>query len=391
MKLLDDVIGDILPNDMAAYLRAHGWQGDEHAHPKATLWTLIHIAALHSDEQDDDSDGGYGEPLSILLPRSAEVRDYATRVAQGLSLLERLEQRPWTSIARDVLLVSADVVRLQCEVVSEQSIPLDDGRLLVGRLFDLLTAAACSAVVPRPVVPARRPLQALDYLRRVQLGHTERGSFVFTAVSRVDPLNTPGAPGLEELWDVPFPRKVTTTLTHALEAVTEATDHVYESGSFDAFPDFVVRGVSANLCDSLAGMVSSEHSARPVNISVNWASVLPNESSPQYPRYYFDPDRAPILRQAAARLRAIEPIPDELITGVVTRLSRGEDAEDGVVTIATVIQGGVRQLQVPLPPADYRQAVEAHRDRLQVFFTATLERRGRYWEARNVSEFRVIG
>jgi hypothetical protein len=194
----------------------------------------------------------------------------------------------------------------------------------------------------------------VDYLRRVQLGHTERGSFVFTAVSCVDPLNTPGAPGLEELWDTPFPRKVTKTLTGALEAVPEATDYVYKSGSFGVFSDAVGRGVSANLCESLAGMVVSEESERPVNVSVTWAATLPNDSGPKQPVYRFEPDKAPILRQAAALLRTIEPIPDELITGVVTRLARGEDAEDGVVTVVTVIQGAVRNLQVRLAPADYR-------------------------------------
>jgi hypothetical protein len=384
-----DIVRDILPEDLAAYLRAHRWQEDTHAHPKATLWTFPSPSPDKAD--DEDADERSVEPIGMLIPKSASFSDYLTRVAQGLTQLELIEQRPWANIARDVLLVRSDVIRLQCEVLSQSSIPLDDGRLLVDYLFDMLTAAACSAVFPRAVVPPRRPVQALDYMRRIQLGHTERGSFIFTAISRVEPLNTPGAPGLEEGWDGPFPRKVTNTLVHALDAVTEATNEVYQRGSFDAFPELVRSGISANLCDALAGMVSNDQSARPVNISVAWASTFPNESRPERPSYRFDPDRAPILRQAAARLRAIEPIPDELVTGVVTRLSRGEQAEDGVVTVLTVIHGSVRNLQVPLPHADYRRAVEAHRDRLQVLFKANVQKRGRVWEATNVSEFRVVG
>jgi len=95
--------------------------------------------------------------------------------------------------------------------------------------------------------------------------------------------------------------------------------------------------------------------------------------------------------EASEHLRRWEPQQGALITGVIVGLHRQEGQWDGRVTVACVIEGSVRQLQVPLPGADYQLAVDAHGDQKQVIFRADIQRLGRSYRASNISEFKVIG
>jgi len=363
------------PEDVRVFLENSGFVAVAEDSRRADIWVNEKLAP----------------DIELLVPRTAAVRDYSLRLAELFSLLSRLWNRDALEIVREVSMTGADLIRLRRPSFNEAdaSIRLRDGAALVTTALEMVGAAACSAVVPTAVLPSRRPNQALDYMRRVELGQSERGSYVVSIISRVAPLLTPGTPSLFEFIDQPFPRRVTTTLASALAATRAAADEVARDGNFSVFEDLVGRGLSANLCDTLGRMVEQEEASAPVNINLIWARSLP--VAPDTPsEFTFIPSEVPLLKDAAAYLRSREPEPRVLLTGVVTDLHREPRDQEGEVTITTILEGKPRKLRVPLPGADYQAALDAHGERLPVMFRADIVKSGRQWRAENVSEFRSI-
>ena len=371
-----DELRAVSVSEITSYLARHGWSAAAHDSEFADIW---HREALENSPE-------------VLVPTRADLTDYALRVGDLLRTLETWESRSPLDILRDWALASADVIRLRrpTQDSMDESIVLHDGAALINQAMSLMTAAACAVIAPHAVVPSRRPPQALDYLRRVRMGQTEKGSYVLTIVSKVTPLLTPGAPGLLEFMDEPFPRRVTRMLVRSLEALNWASEQTQATGDFSSFTDRIDDGVSANLCDAIRGMVSREDFEAEIGVLVTWSSAPPSPPGGS-PAFQFKPSQAPLLLEASEHLRRWEPQQGALITGVIVGLHRQEGQWDGRVTVACVIEGSVRQLQVPLPGADYQLAVDAHGDQKQVIFRADIQRLGRSYRASNISEFKVIG
>jgi len=98
----------IRPVDAALYLRAQGWTMQDTSAAQASLWS-----------RDDD-----GEPFEALLPMDPEVRDYALRMGELLAVLAAAEKRSQSQVYRDLLTVTADVLRIRIAGPD-----LDDGSL----------------------------------------------------------------------------------------------------------------------------------------------------------------------------------------------------------------------------------------------------------------------
>ena len=150
--------------------------------------------------------------------------------------------------------------------------------MLVQEAMDMMAAAACATVAPKPLYRARRPQEAADYLRGLRLGQTERGSFVVTIVSRVSPsLAGPRAFHEELFSEEPFERRVSYTLVESLAAVRSAAESAASKATFDAFANGVSEGVSANLCDALVGMGRHLSDNASLSVEVSWARRVPRE------------------------------------------------------------------------------------------------------------------
>jgi hypothetical protein len=363
-------------HDLVAYLRAKGWTEQASPYERASVWVKPDAPA---------------EPAELLLPKSDGVADYIARMADVVAALEELEGRSQIEIAHDLMLASVDIVRLRHPAANDSadSIPIADGVSLIENARNLLFSVATTAVLPRSVLPPRRPPEAIEYMRNVHLGHTERGSYVVTLISRVAPLLTPGKPGLLEIMEEPFPRVVTRTLSRALIATKNAVAEAASTGRFEAFERSVESGVSANLCDAIVGMARSEQGTHAISIHLHWAPSRPVPDAPPEP-VLFREDAIPIIEEAARVFREEGPYEDAFVTGVVTRLHREPDAVAGTVAVACVLEGKSRHLIATLDEASYHVAVQAH-DRMDgVTFRADVARDGRAFRANNVRELRII-
>ena len=138
-----------------------------------------------------------------------------------LRTLSMIEQRSEVEIFADLTTISADVIRVRASEPenADGTVSLVEGVMLVREAMDMMAAAACATVAPKPLYRARRPQEAADYLSGLRLGQTERGSFVVTILSRVTPsLSAPSAAHEELFLEEPFERRVSYKLVESLAA-----------------------------------------------------------------------------------------------------------------------------------------------------------------------------
>lgn len=347
--------------DLASYLRSRGWKQTQRLGDAGTVWEL----SCGDDEYE------------VLLPAHQRVADYVQRIADILETVAVVEARSVSEVVRDLEVASADVVRVRLtdDGLRDGSIPLDDGVQLVEKARDLVVAAACAAVRPRAVYHARRPERVGEHLKRVRLGQTERGSYTIIIRWQVPPRLV--VQGQVDLFQEPFERQVTLTLAHAVAASTAAAQTAAATADWTPFNDAVPKGVSANLCEALAGL-GGERADRSVDFRFSWSPV--REVQEGTPCDVSVPaETLPILEEAARVFRDQSPRDGFELTGTVVGLRRDEGSPIGTVTVAGVVDGNMRKIRVALVDPDYDKAIEAHQGQETTRFSCVgeLVREGR--------------
>jgi len=355
-------LNSISPMEVASYLRSRNWKRIKRLGEKGQLWSLLL---------------GTSEEVEALLPLDRGLGDFAERMSDLLIVLEKVESRSQLEILNDINLSTSDVVRirLSSSTVDDGSIPMENGVRLVEQAYDLVFAAACAAVQPRPVYQTRKPPQAVDYMKKVKLGQTERGSYVLTIHSIVPPhlqvQSEQGLPNYEE----PFERQAMLKLASALAAVRGAAEQAGTEGDLQPFTEVIDQGVSANLCDAIAKLVADSE-AQSLNVSFSWSPVRPAPSD-IINRVIIASDFVPIIEEAARIFRARTPLDNFEIRGWVVKLERNDTSQPGRATIAAEVEGRVRKIQIELDGSDYDSVVEAHKEGQLIVCNGDLVKEGR--------------
>jgi len=352
------------PLEAISYLRSRGWMlADE----RPGVWSR-----WYGVDQE-------GEKFEATVPLNQQFRDFAARASELLRVLELFEGRSQLQIFRDLLVTGADVIRVRLPDVefADASVPLDEGATFVQKTREMVLAAACAALLPRPYYPSRKPAQAVDYIRRARLGQTEPGSFVLTIISPVSPSLT-GASG--QLFDLgePYERRVTHTLAVALNSVRMAAEDAATTGRVESFLQAVPHGVSANLCDALSGMGLFAERDYALDIQVSWSRTRPIAPEANVPSsILLSKDALPVIREAAVLLKESSPREEFEVRGFVTKLEKPEHADTGKITISATIDDQPRKVVVELRGDDYHRAIKAHDQELPVRCCGVLSREGR--------------
>jgi hypothetical protein len=217
--------------------------------------------------------------------------------------------------------------------MTEGRIALESGARLFAHTRDLMLAAACAALEKRPVFATRRPGRAMEYLRHIRLGPTEAGSFVVTVESPVAPQLQPSPSAGED--EPPFERQVTLTLAQAVEETRRAVASSLASGDVQPFFDAVPRGVHANLCEALAGLISGTE-AQSLSLRFSWS---PGRAAPPHTpsRVDFTADAMPVLQEASRIFRERAPRVDFELVGLLSELASEEPRQGGTATITGVV------------------------------------------------------
>ncbi|HUU81883.1 MAG TPA: hypothetical protein VM243_00140 [Phycisphaerae bacterium] len=300
-----------------------------------------------------------------------------------LRTLEAVEERSQIEILSDLFTASADVVRLRIPEAegSDGTIPIEEGAQVIQKARDMMMAAACAAIDRRPYFPTRKPNKATEYLRKVRMGQTERGSYVVTIISPVAPALAPGEG--ERLFEVedPFERQVTTTLAQALAAMQGAAEQAAATGNLTAFQDAVPKGVTANLCDAVAGFCRGE-GYRGLNVAFSWSRSRPVATGVAR-EISLEPDAMPMIEEAGRVFRETSDLDDFELRGPVVKLERGEGEATGKVTVLGFVDDQPRKIKLELPETEYLTAIQAHKQQQTVNCYGVLVREGKSFRLSN--------
>jgi hypothetical protein len=96
------------------------------------------------------------------------------------------------------------------------------------------------------------------------------------------------------------------------------------------------------------------------------------------------------LRAATRYLKERAPIAGFELTGTVIRLQSAAPMAGGEVSIAGLVDGGIRQVLVSLGGDDYQRAMHAHHQELEVSVEGELVREGRSYRLGNPRMFAVV-
>ena len=202
---------------------------------------------------------------------------------------------------------------------------------------DLMLAAACAAIDKRSYFATRKAQQATDYLQRVRMGQTERGSFVLTILSPVPPnlKSEQGALFAVEPPD-PYERTVTRTLARSLAAGAAAAETAVAQGDMQPFIDAVQWGVSANLCEAIV-RISHVSIDEGIDVAIAWSpSRMVAAETPH--RIRLQGDAIPVIEEAGRLFRETSPVDDFELQGAVIGLHRLEGALIGRITVAGFVE-----------------------------------------------------
>lgn len=374
------LLANVNPLDVAAYLRAGGWDIIETKPQRSAIW---------GKQIGTDS-------IEILLPLDRSLRDFAIRIGDVLATLESAEDRSQLQIFGDLQTASADVIRLRVsdDDASDGTLPIDEGVALVSKARDLMVAAACATVKPRARYHSRRFDKANDYVDGLRLGQTERGSYVISVISRVTPamIPPPGVGDQAPAIDEPFERQAVTTLTRAVAAASIAASNAAVTQDFAGFNEVIQSGVSANLCDALIGLVGDPgERQRTLELSVSWSRSRPLQlidgvAPPSLVK--LSADIMPVLCEASRWYKEIAPLEDfDLVGQVIGTHRHHEQAGPGRITVEAVVEDRIRNVTIELNEKDYAVALEAHRDRKPVSCTGEIVKTVRSLRLNNPRRF----
>lgn len=352
----------ISPAAIAAFARSEGWFKVEGYGARADVYAG-------------------GDRPEIIVPRTDLVADYASAVSRLIEAFAKRTERDELAVYRDLVGADRDVVRVRVDTAEHDgSVALEAGVKIVAQARDMLLAAACAARSLQPVYRPDANGEANDYLRRVKLGQTEQGTYVVTLLAPVPPLigavgGPPWAPARSPAWstawadldDEPLERRVTRRLMDALQAARDAAEKTL-AGDGAAFESAVTAGVSANLCEAVAGLLDESSG---VDISVTWARTRPTPETLR--KVAFSSKDAEVLREAARTLRQRQPRVNVTLFGTVHQLKANHAEVEGVVTLMALVDDRVRPVKAVLDQANYSIAVRAHAANMPVVATGDLE------------------
>jgi hypothetical protein len=330
-------------------------------------------------------------PVEVLVPASATLADYPTRLSELLTTLADVEDRPEGEILRDLRNASGVIVLLRAfpEESDDQSVPLLDGIALGTAGLQIVAASARSASAH---LAEWSPRLITAYVAAVRVATAEPGSYVIPLVLPDElPYSArgPNAPA-------GFGRQVRRELERILDQV-EVHGSQEEAG---VRPDYFGTEEAAiwNALVSLAGVPDLD------GIAVE-LDPAPDPTGETISRRIFRFNAAALTRMSARPAQAMgpEPLPVDRVAArpsidVVETRKQGVELVGEVIrlerpsiAIRTRLDDRPRTVRIRLTSeADYESAIEAHRQRRTVLCAGELVLRTSSTQLENVYVFEVL-
>jgi hypothetical protein len=359
-----EIAATLTPASVSQFLACHDWQLEARQDRVKEIWRL-------------PGDGG-NPKARIMLPLATDFQDYSQRFYDALYAIGRLNGWGADQLYAQIIATRADLlyVRLDQLLPPDGTISFRQAETTIGAIYRMMKAAATTAADPRHSHRGRRSATVTNFLEDgVRLGHTKRGSFVFTMVTRMDDDEAESrghGAGHDRGCDMtPFSRRVMETLAKGLET----TRHLASGRDREAFDDPAEWGLSANLVESLEEMTRPQE-LRALDMSFEWAAAQGKPGVGGEPITFEHELFGQLARVRERLVRQEEPPRRETLVGPVKSLTREEgDAptdEIGSVIMLADVNGRTRNVQMTLLGEDHGWAIRAYRAKLPFTVTGDL-------------------
>jgi hypothetical protein len=375
-----DVTRSLPPEAVSQYLAATGeWVLETRQVGVQEIWSLLSPPSARRHVADTDLRG------RIMLPLATDFVDFRQHFQAALSALATINEWTPSQLEHEILSLHADtfLVRLDQQHGGD-SLPLRQAETTVEAVLKMLRAAAMTTATPRQRFRGGRPPASVSaFLENdVRLGHTQRGSFVFTVVTQLD---NPAEP---ELSDAPlqgsqqaqqFPRRVMETLALGIETARDLAQRRTEVDITNP----ARWGLSAGLVESLIDLTEPE-GLRSVDLSFDWAAAASRPTVGSRPVRFSHDFLDELQRIHEQLLRGEELVRHETLIGTVVSLSREEDSlsgdEEAAVIISADVNGRKRNVHLTLTGRQHDLAIQAYRLKLPIVVSGDLTFARRAWQ-----------
>lgn len=356
----------LAPSAVSQFLASSDWELEAKQDQTREIWRLIDTS---------------GTPRArIMLPLDADFADYSSRFYDALYAIGRINDWDADQLYEHIVAARADLLYIRLDqALPDGTIPFRQAETTISAIHRMMKAAATTAADPRHSHRGRRSAAVTDFLDEgVRLGHTKRGSFVFTVVTPVSD-DTAGPPPQPDSGNVaPFSRRVMETLARGLET----TQHLARGQDRQALDNPGAWGLSANLVESLEDMAQPE-GLRSLDMSFEWAASQGTPDVGTSPIKLEHEVFGELARVRERLIRQEEPPRRETIVGPVKSLTREEGAtaadEIATVVILADVNGKIRNVQVTLSGENHEWAIKAYRSQLPFTVTGDLGYERRAW------------
>ncbi|MEV7702097.1 hypothetical protein AB0O59_03550 [Streptomyces sp. NPDC088922] len=346
--------------EIASYLSRAGWQRSL-AGPLAEVW----------HPRDD-------EESSILVPKVDDAPDFRMTLRVLTSELSKKENRSAEDIKLEMARQFLDVTDLRAEddEISEGTIPLLAGIGLFNSAHRMMVSAAAATLHRQGYYGNSMPRAAYKHARRMRLGQTRPGSYIVPVIS-----NARFGALVDQRFDEPrievsaddsyFERRMLTTLSHALDALSQMTVIRDRAPSKDEMLGAVDEGVSSELCGAVLDVIG-KGGMDLFDVTFNWAPTsLAPKSIPE--KIAFHSESAFLIQQVESELKEADSPAERVLYGVIRRLSLRKNEDTGHVALETVIDGKSRIVSFELPLDTYSRAARYHGERRPVVVRGILD------------------
>lgn len=365
-------LAHLSPFDVRGYLVANQWTEAGRYGETARVFQRI---------------GQNGKKIELIFPTTTDIDDYADRMKEILGILARTEERSELQIYKDLTVSGSDIFRLRAEDTHDDgSINIERANTLCREALSIVSAAALATNRPaKDYRGGKTPDRVEEYLNTVRVGQSELGSYVLPILSPVLPSLKPDQFSLfEDMDDEPFSRAVMFRLDAALGKLTYALQETLRFDSIEAFETAVEDGVSANLCQSVANLVSSLDG---IEFSISWARSRPTRLPIKIHR--FGRETAPALEEVVREFRKDQPKPEIRLFGPVVQLARDEFRFDGQFWIRSLVGNRVRKVKIFVDRPLYELVLKAHEEKIPITADGDLLKEKREWVMRTVTDLRL--
>ncbi|WP_159046804.1 hypothetical protein [Streptomyces sp. NRRL F-4707] len=195
-----------------------------------------------------------------LLPLNMDMRDFDRRMAELLAELGRRFEDDAAALLRRIDRINWDVLVIRTgDMNHEDSVSIVHATKLLDVGMEMVRRSALYTLNPnRSSWGKKQSHRVTDYLQKsVRLGHTERGSFIFPILSRVEVRGDDGSA---------FGRQVMSNLAQALSTVHHwSTGGTWQQSETSLFDIAIAKPLIS---------VAEDPSLHRVNISFRWSPTL---------------------------------------------------------------------------------------------------------------------